>query len=73
MRITYDPSADMGYVRLVEPMEPGSVERSVVIEHGELHGDVVIDLDREGRIVGLEIFQAGKQLPRAALGGARTP
>jgi uncharacterized protein YuzE len=73
MRITYDPSADMGYVRLVEPTTPGSVHRSVVIEHDALQGDVVIDLDGEGRIIGFEIFQGRKQLPREVLAIAGEP
>lgn len=50
MRITYDNEADALYV----PVRPGaSVARSVIVDD-----DRVVDIDAEGRAVGIEVLGA---------------
>jgi uncharacterized protein YuzE len=44
--VTYDTSADVYYVRLLE----GTVARTV--EHGDAH---LVDLDADGNVVGIEV------------------
>jgi len=52
----------MAYVRVVEP-EAGSSVKQVVDDDVDLPGQVVIDIDRDGRIRGFELFEASRSLP----------
>lgn len=72
MHVTYDPVADMAYIYLAD-IAPGGVRTSVVIEDQELRGDLVIDLDADGRILGVEVFRPREQLPAPLLAAARRP
>jgi uncharacterized protein YuzE len=49
----YDAQADAAYFRLGE---------STVFESEEVAPDVILDFDREGRLVGLEVLQAQTRL-----------
>lgn len=53
MRVTYDPEADVLYLALREVL---------VDESEEVAPNVVIDLDAEGRAVGIEIGAASEQM-----------
>ncbi len=53
MKITYDPETDTLTIRLKEVY---------ISESDELQEGIVADLDRQGRIVGLEIFDASKRV-----------
>jgi uncharacterized protein YuzE len=53
MRVTYDPEADVLHLTLREV---------VVDESEEVASNVVIDLDAEGRAVGIEIGAASKRV-----------
>ncbi len=52
MEIEYDPAADVLYVRVRE----GSVAESEELEDG-----IIVDFDRNGRVVGIEILNAKKR------------
>jgi uncharacterized protein YuzE len=58
-----DPEADCAYIKLV-PIAPGGVDHSVCVadEFPELKGDVNLDVDRDGRLLGIEIVAARKFL-----------
>ncbi len=49
----YDAQADAAYFKLGE---------STVFESEEVTPDVILDFDREGRLVGLEVLQAQTRL-----------
>ena len=53
MRTTYDPAADAVYIK---------VGGAAVAESEELRDNIVLDLDVEGRIVGVEILNASLKL-----------
>ena len=59
--VTYDPQANAAYIRF--SAEP-------VIESGEVSTGLVLDYDRDGKIVGMEVLDARRQLPPAMLGDA---
>jgi uncharacterized protein YuzE len=59
MRLTYDPEADILYLRLRE---------AVIEESEEVAPNIVLDLDAGGRAVGIEIGSASKQLDADPLG-----
>lgn len=62
--ITYDPDADAAYV---------SLSNTTVQESAEVSPGVVLDYDREGRIVGIELLGARKQLAPGAWSRAHRP
>ena len=59
MRITYDPEADALYIAFRK--DPS------VAETHQVNDDISVDLDEQGRIVGLEVLFASKQIPRSEL------
>ncbi|MGW4422562.1 DUF2283 domain-containing protein [Streptosporangium sp. NPDC004631] len=50
---TYDPQAGATYVYLHGPIPPGGVARTV-----EVDATVNLDLDADGRVIGIEILAA---------------
>ena len=58
MKTTYDPDADALYVRFAE---------AAVVESEEVADGVVLDFDREGRIVAIELLDASKHLAAGAV------
>jgi uncharacterized protein YuzE len=54
MRTTYDSEYDILYINIAE-------DRGVR-ETKPLNGDVFVDFDEEGRIVGIEIWRASKNI-----------
>ncbi|MEU2287648.1 DUF2283 domain-containing protein [Streptomyces sp. NPDC013178] len=59
MRVTYDASANMAYICLVDRIEPGEAVEQVVA--GE-DTTAVLDLDSQGRVLGIELFDARRRL-----------
>jgi uncharacterized protein YuzE len=59
---TYDPDADMAYLRLIPRIDPGSSKRQVVARLEGIADDLVFDLDQDGRILGIEVFGASTVL-----------
>ncbi|MET8361717.1 DUF2283 domain-containing protein [Micromonospora sp. NPDC005171] len=62
---TYDNVADAAYIYLKHPIGPGGVGRMAMFEPDQ--GMFNLDLDAEGRVLGLEILDASKHLPQALL------
>ncbi|MET9375020.1 DUF2283 domain-containing protein [Streptomyces sp. NPDC003035] len=59
MRVEYDAEADNAYIYLVDTIAPGEAVQQVIA------GDdmtAVLDLDSEGRLLGIELFGAGRRL-----------
>jgi uncharacterized protein YuzE len=62
--ITYDPDADAAYVTL---------SSKAVRDSAEVSPGVVLDYDDQGRVVGIELLNARKQLAPGAWSRARRP
>ncbi len=58
MKITYDKIANAAYMTL----RKGRVAKTV-----EMSDNVIVDLDRKGNILGIEMLDASKQFPRSSL------
>ncbi|MEJ0053216.1 MAG: DUF2283 domain-containing protein [bacterium] len=58
MKITYDKLADAAYMTL----RKGKVAKTV-----EMSGDVIIDLDKRGHILGIEMLAASNQFAKGDL------
>ncbi len=56
MRLTYDPSANVAYIRLRE--------RQGDVETIELPSDFLVDIDETGTVCGIELLNANDQLAR---------
>ncbi len=75
MFITYDAETGSAYISLI-PEEAGFVPRTAVtLEEveglGDAAGEVVLDLDEEGRLVGIEILSPDLLLRSETLGRLR--
>jgi uncharacterized protein YuzE len=64
MNFSYDAEVDAAYVSLTD-IGPGAVEETVCVsdEFPALIGDVNLDLDGDGRLLGIEIVGARRFLP----------
>ncbi|MEU6414164.1 DUF2283 domain-containing protein [Microbispora sp. NPDC046933] len=58
MRIEHDRENDVAYVYLVDRIDAGEAETQVQVEADELRGEIVLDLDRNGTLLGIEIIGA---------------
>lgn len=72
MKVTYDSEADAAYVAIVDAARPGDAVAQVEVDDPRLLGQLVIDLDPSGRILGFEIFSAGAQVDSGTLASAAT-
>ena len=67
MRVDYDERVDAVYISLVE-IEPGGVAETVPGEPGSKAFEINLDFDRQGLLVGIEVFAASSRLPADFLG-----
>jgi uncharacterized protein YuzE len=75
MFISYDPETETAYISLV-PEDAGFIPRAAVtLEEVEALGDaaedIVLDLDEEGRLVGIEVSSPELLLRSETLGRLR--
>lgn len=62
MRIDYDRVIDAAYISL-KPAEEGiQVATTVPVDPTEIDGEINLDFDRDGRLVGIEIQSASRFL-----------
>jgi len=61
MKITFDHESDSAFIYFKE-IFPGEVSKTI-----SLNESINIDLDDEGRTLGIEILDATKNLPASAL------
>ncbi|MFI5959261.1 DUF2283 domain-containing protein [Cryptosporangium sp. NPDC051539] len=61
MRITVDEEADAAYVEIADDVQDGEAVEQVVIDRPG-HGDVVLDFDAAGHLLGVEIIGASRLL-----------
>ena len=63
-RVEYDPEANAAYIYLTDEIPAGGVARCVPLDPIEVGGMVNLDLDADGRILGIEVLDArGKLVP----------
>jgi uncharacterized protein YuzE len=66
VRITYDESVDAAYIQLAE-IAPGGSARCVPVDPVAIGGMVNLDLDDQGRSIGIEVRAASEMLPPSLL------
>jgi uncharacterized protein YuzE len=69
MRVTFDSESDMSYIQLAEDrMRSGNAVRQVSVREPDRDSArFVLDLDGEGRLLGIEVFDARSSLPDEVL------
>jgi uncharacterized protein YuzE len=58
MKLRYDPQVDAAYITLDE---------SPVVESEQVRPGIVLDLDSQNRVVGIEILNVRRTLPQAVM------
>ncbi len=66
MRATYDPQVDMAYIYVQDNIPPGGVAKTIEVRNDKDHTLFVIDLDAEGKLLGIEVFSK-KYLPKEVM------
>jgi uncharacterized protein YuzE len=69
VRVTYDSEANTAYLEVKHDVAEGSAVENVVIERPG-HGDIVLDFDADGRLLGVEVIGAAELLHTAVLDAA---
>jgi uncharacterized protein YuzE len=73
MRVTFDSESNMSYIRLVDRARSGNAVRQVSVREPERESArFVLDLDGEGRLLGIEVFDARSSLPGDVLDQAES-
>lgn len=67
LRVTYDSEADAAYIYFAPDTRVGGVARTVPVDGGEDPWMVNLDVDAEGRLVGLEVLDASRRMPKSLL------
>ena len=67
MRITYDRSTDAAYIYLVPMIDPGGVKKTYSCDPAEVNAEINLDFDGSGRLIGIEVLDASRKLPRDLL------
>ncbi|MFT7767042.1 DUF2283 domain-containing protein [Clavibacter tessellarius] len=71
MRVTYDAVADAAYIALAGPVGDGEAATQIhsITTPGD-RGEVALDFDADGRLLGVEVLHASAVLPAAVLAEA---
>jgi uncharacterized protein YuzE len=67
MRITYDRRADAAYIDLLRDDSEGNVAKTYCCDPQEVNGQIHLDFDGSGRLVGIEVLDASRLLPEGLL------
>jgi uncharacterized protein YuzE len=66
-RMTFDPTVNAAYIQLADRIDTGGVAKMVAVDPIDIGGMVNIDLDDEGRIIGIEVLGATTLLPTTVM------
>jgi len=62
MKFEYDKEVDAAYIYLKYPIKRGEAKRTIA-----LNDDIIIDFDRNNRLIGVEVLNASKILSKKVL------
>lgn len=66
MKITYDETVDAAYIYLKD-IQPGGVKKTYPCDPDKVDGLINLDFDENNILVGIEILDASKKLPKELL------
>lgn len=67
LKVTYDASVDAAYVYLVEA-DSSRFGFTYACDPSQVDGQIHLDFDLEGRLIGIEVLQASAKLPSDLIG-----
>ena len=71
---TYDPEADAAYIPIGPDLTPGeSTVQLYDLRNPQGRGQIILDFDREGRLIGVEVLEAKTLLRPEVLASASLP
>lgn len=62
MKLEYDEDVDAAYIYIKHPIKEGEAKRTI-----ELNNDIIVDLDRDGKLLGIEVLNASKVLNKKVI------
>ncbi|AKC10058.1 MULTISPECIES: DUF2283 domain-containing protein [Rhizobium/Agrobacterium group] len=69
MKISYDVSVDAAYIKLKSEEDIAPFGSTYCCDPNAVDGQINLDFDAEGRLIGIEILSASKKLPSYLLNG----
>ena len=66
MNVEYDNKADAAYLYLM-PVTEGTVKKTYLCDPREVGGQINLDFDAAGHLVGIEVLDASRLLPKVLL------
>jgi uncharacterized protein YuzE len=69
VRVTFDRSANEVYIHLKEIGE-GEAVRQHAVDAEHTRGMIIMDFDKKGRLIGIEVLDATRALPNEVLEAA---
>jgi uncharacterized protein YuzE len=73
MKIEYDPRVDAAYIYFVPEIGAGGVATTYPCDPLQVNGEINLDFDADGRLLGIEVLDASRFLPKDLLAGAPPP
>ena len=74
MRVTIDPQFGMGYLYLQDEIDSGGCAKSIEVQfdknNPKVMPNLIIDLDKDGKVIGIEFFDALNQMPEELINQA---
>jgi len=67
MKVRYDARVDAAYIVLRPDDERAAFDFTYSCDQGEVGGEINIDFDVDGRIIGIEVLRASKMLHRSMI------
>ena len=62
MKFEYDKEVDAAYVYIGHPIKDGEVKKTI-----ELNENIILDFDKKGKLLGMEILNASKIMNKKVL------
>ncbi len=62
MKIEYDKDVDAGYIYLVNEIKDGEAVKTI-----ELDSNIILDFDKDGKLLGIEVLNASAVLNKDIL------
>ncbi|WP_083973848.1 DUF2283 domain-containing protein [Herbidospora daliensis] len=70
LRVTYDRLADAAYIYISDRILPGEVVQAYTCDPSAVAGMIILDFDKSGKLIGIEVLGATSKLPRRILDSA---
>lgn len=72
IKVLYDPEVDAAKIYLKD-IDRGESVKTYLCDPLEVNGEINLDFNKEGQLIGIEVLDASKKLPKNILEGAIIP